>query len=207
MKRPFVIFGGGFVLIVGTLIVVGLFLDRKWDVSRSTTVNAKPAAVFELVNEPKTWAGWAGFQPPEGSDVKIEFIGPATGVGSGMKWEGNTIGTGKLTIVESDPNVGIWYEADIEGNDVKGKGSITFKQTDKGLVVTWTDSGQTPPVIGGYFRSTVEASLNEHFDEALGKLKDECEERQAKADKAKPDGPSANKDSGPPPDADAPDGE
>lgn len=97
------------ILLVLVLCLVGFFVvaafqPSEFRISRTTTITAPPAAVFEYCNDLhkwQEWSPWAKLDP----NCTITYEGPATGVGSSFKWSGNNeVGEGKMTIIESKPN-------------------------------------------------------------------------------------------------------
>ena len=79
-------------ILIGIAAVIVLFViivalqPGQYRVSRSATIPAAPAVVFEHVNDLhkwETWSPWAKMDP----NAKTTFEGPATGVGAVMAWE------------------------------------------------------------------------------------------------------------------------
>src|SRR5436190_6643175 len=94
-------------LILVVLVVIGVAIAMQSDdikVTRSATMNASPAQVFEQVNDfhkRDAWSPWAKIDP----NMKTAFAGPASGKDASYSWVGNDeVGEGKMAIAASHPN-------------------------------------------------------------------------------------------------------
>ena len=75
----------------------------RFEVTRSTTVDAPPARVHALVDDFHQWTVWS---PWEGIDpaMRRTYSGPDSGVGARYAWSGNRkAGAGSMTITSSAP--------------------------------------------------------------------------------------------------------
>jgi uncharacterized protein YndB with AHSA1/START domain len=131
------------VAIVGVLCVVIATRPEDFNVTRSATFNASPAAVFEQVNDLHKWDAWSPWIKLD-PNAKSTFEGPTSGKGSKMSWDGNSdIGAGSMTIVESQPNevvrIKLAFIRPFEGtSDVEMKVEPQGDQTK----LTWSMSGK-----------------------------------------------------------------
>ena len=134
----------GLILIV--LIVVGIAMTKPDDfnVSRTATFNANPAAVFAQVNDLRNWEAWSPWAKMDPT-AKPTYEGPKAGKGAAMVWhsEKSEVGTGKMTITESVPNERIVFLLEFE-KPMKGTNTstFTFKREAKQTEVTWSMSGK-----------------------------------------------------------------
>ena len=140
MKKKILI--GLAVVIVGFLVVVAL-QPSDFKVTRSATLAATPAALFEHVNDHHKFVVWNPFLKLD-PNVKNTFSGPDSGVGAVCSWDGNSdIGAGSCTIVESKPNELVRCRMDwkrpMEGT---ATADFTFKPEGAKTVVTWNMYGQ-----------------------------------------------------------------
>jgi hypothetical protein len=92
---------GALILLV---LIVAAFQPDTYALSRSATISASSAVVFDQVNDLhryQTWNPWSKFDPA----AKYTHEGPPLGVGAKLSWAGNSqIGEGRMTIVESKPH-------------------------------------------------------------------------------------------------------
>ena len=80
-------------------------------VSRSTSVDAPPERVHDLVEDLRAWTQWS---PWEGVDPELErtYSGPERGVGARYAWKGNRkAGAGSMEVTSVQPEaVGVHLE-------------------------------------------------------------------------------------------------
>lgn len=129
--------------LLAILVVVILMQPDDFRVTRSATMAAPPAAVFEQVNDFHKWEAWSPWAKLDPNSTAV-FEGPPSGTGAIFKWSGNNeVGEGKQTITESRPGEMVRFKLDFvrpfEGtSDVE----FTFKPEGAGTQVTWTMTGQ-----------------------------------------------------------------
>ena len=157
--------------IIALLILVGLALPRYGRVEVSTSVDAKPATVFALVNDFRRVDLWS---PKNATDpnARVVFSGPYRGVGATVTWDGIVIGSGTQTIVESRPfehvstiiNAGeagearAWFDIAAEADNTR---------------VTWVfehDYGFN--VVGRYFSLLLSGVVRQELERGLAGLRD-----------------------------------
>jgi hypothetical protein len=180
MKRVLKIVGLGLGALVAVLVVVGIFLPRKWRVEQVVLIDAAPEHIYPLVNDLKQWQSWAAWNKAMDPEVKWEYGGPALGVGAWWSWAGPKMGNGKMTITRSEQGAGVWVDEMIETDkEVNARGSLTWTREGSSTKVTWVDEGTLPPVIGGYAVGMIEKMLSDHFQTGLKNLKTAAEQRKA----------------------------
>ncbi len=129
-------------VVLVVLVAVIAMQPADFTISRSTTVNAPPAAVFTQVNDFRKWEAWSPWLKMD-PDTKVTFDGPSEGKGAKYAWVSEKTGEGNMTIVESQPAERVMidlifvkpFKAD---NDV----DFTFKPEGTGTAVTWTMTGK-----------------------------------------------------------------
>jgi len=92
------------VLVAAVAVLVGLTLTRpdRYLVQREVEIAAAPAAVFANLADLRRWAKWSPWEARE-PGMRRSYAGPPAGVGASYAWEGNEVGSGKLTVSESAP--------------------------------------------------------------------------------------------------------
>jgi hypothetical protein len=172
-----------FVLVALFAVLCAIIAMRpgEFSVTRTATMAAAPAAVFEQVNDLKkweTWSPWAKIDP----NAKMTYEGPSTGEGSKASWDGNSnVGAGTMTITESKPSELIRMRLDfvrpMEGtSDVE----FTFKPEGDQTAVSWSMSGKNnfiAKAIGLVF--DCEAMIGTEYEKGLANLKSIVEEKPA----------------------------
>lgn len=159
-----------FAITAAAIVLVGLMLGRTWKVEVVHTIAAPPIAVHAFVDDLRQWKNWAGWNNAVDPELQHEYSGPERGVGATWTWNGPVMGHGRIRIDRSEPEHGVWLVEAIESETDNAKGSITFEPTPEGTRVTWRDEGKLPPVIGGFFRKTVQQALQAHFERGLREL-------------------------------------
>jgi uncharacterized protein YndB with AHSA1/START domain len=129
------------VVVVAFAILVVLQPD-EFRVTRSTTISAPPAAVFDHVNDLRKWQAfspWAKMDP----EADVSFEGAPSGTGAVFTWSGNKeVGEGRMTIIASRPHERILFRLDFyEPFEGTNKTEFTFKPEGKHTLVTWSMTG------------------------------------------------------------------
>ncbi|MEZ4331745.1 MAG: SRPBCC family protein [Myxococcota bacterium] len=94
------------VLAVLVVAVLGIAWTRPASVqiSRSARIDAPPEQVYALIVDLHAfnrWNPWAKMDP----DIVLRYEGPESGVGAVSAWESRKVGTGRMTITETEaPN-------------------------------------------------------------------------------------------------------
>lgn len=163
----------GLVAVIAILLVVIATRPTDFRYSRSLTIAAPPAELFAQINDLRKfqeWNPWAKVDP----DTKIEYSGPATGVGSAYTWAGNeNVGEGKMTITESKPNELVQARMDfIKPMAATHTAEFTFKPEGNQTVVTWSMSGENN-FMGKAFGLFVDCDkmVGDEFSKGLANLK------------------------------------
>jgi uncharacterized protein YndB with AHSA1/START domain len=136
------------VLIVLAVIVV-LFLvvvatrPADFRITRSATIPAPPAVVFEQVNDLHNWQQWSPWAKLD-PDAKVTFDGPTAGNGASFHWAGNSnVGEGTMTLMESQPSELVRFKIDFMRPFVASNvAEFTFKPVGDQTEVTWTMTGK-----------------------------------------------------------------
>lgn len=133
----------GLVILIAALCAVAASKSDDFNVTRSATISAPPAAVFKIVNDFHAWEKWSPWNKLD-PQIKQTYEGPAAGVGAIYHWTGNNqVGEGTNRIVGSKLDEVIKMKLDfkrpMEGsNDV----TFTFAPEDAGTKVTWAMAGK-----------------------------------------------------------------
>ena len=137
------------VLLVVVIIILGIlgFAATRPDtfkVERSITIQAPADIVFNQINNFHKWAAWSPWAKLD-PQAKYTFEGAEQGTGAIHTWDGNKeVGTGRMTIVESNPHSLIKIRMEFE-KPMKGDSDVEFKfdhQNDQTTVV-WSMSGHS----------------------------------------------------------------
>ena len=130
------------VLVVAFIVFVASRPDN-FRVTRSATVPAPAAMVFEQVNDLhkfQDWSPWAKMDP----NCKLTFDGPPAGVGASFAWAGNKqVGEGRMTVIESKPGELVRFRLEfLKPFKATNTAELTFKSADSQTDVTWSMFGK-----------------------------------------------------------------
>lgn len=171
-------------VILGLLIVVGLFLPTSMSVEKSIIIDAPPnvpySQVTNLRNMPK-WDPWSNID----STMETVYEGPLTGVGAKRSWKSkdDKVGTGSMTITKDEPFSNIEVELDF-GDQGLATSYYKFDVVEKGKTkVTWGfNSDVDIPIFGGYLCLLMEPMIEKEFLKGLESLKKLTESIKNKLD-------------------------
>lgn len=157
---------GAVVLLV---VVVGVFLPSTGQLERETTIDAPSATVFALINDfhrMMEWSPWIEADP----NAKVQFSGPEMGVGAVVRWDGEVIGQGSLTNVESVPFERVVGQLDLGG--IPALSTFSLSQTDGGTDVVWKfDIDFGIDLAGRYFGLFIDRIVGRDYENGLVNLK------------------------------------
>jgi hypothetical protein len=115
-----------------------------FEVTRSTTIAAPPAAVFAQVDDLHKWGAWDPWAKLD-PNSKTTFEGPEAGKGAKMSWDGNDkVGAGTITIVDDkSPESITLLLAFKRPMEAVADTLFTFTPVEDGKTkVTWKMSGE-----------------------------------------------------------------
>lgn len=133
------------VTIIGLLLVVGLFLNKEYVVSRAVLVNKSRSSVFEylkLLKNQNKFSKWASMD----KNMKTEFTGTDGTVGFISAWDSNekNVGKGEQKIIKIAEGEKIDYEIHfIKPFNSTSYASMTTSDAGNDMTkVTWEFNGK-----------------------------------------------------------------
>ncbi|MDO1499936.1 SRPBCC family protein [Winogradskyella maritima] len=165
-----------YILFLLLIVVIGLAIyiavqPNSFEVTRSKTINAPQAVVYNEVIDLKNWEDWSSWKEADPS-ITISYPGKTEGVGGTYTWEDED-GVGVMTTLEANPNASISQEmqfAEFPKSDV----NWTFEPNDDGSTeVTWTISGKDLPFQFKMFSTLMggmEKQIGPHYERSLTML-------------------------------------
>lgn len=129
-------------VVIGALAAFIASRPSQFHVTRSATLPAPPAVVFDEVNDLhhfQAWSPWARLDP----NSKLTYSGPIAGEGASFTWSGsNKVGEGTMTITESRPAELVAVRLDFV-KPFKGTNQVqfTFQPATEGTLMTWSMTG------------------------------------------------------------------
>lgn len=136
-------------ILIGIAAVIVLFViivavqPAQYRVTRTATIPAAPAVVFEHVNDLHKWEAWSPWEKLDPA-MKRTFEGPQSGTGASYSWVGNKqVGEGKMSITESKANELVRLKLEfIKPFASTAMTDFTFKPEGEQTTVTWSMSGE-----------------------------------------------------------------
>lgn len=147
----------------------------EFQITRSTTIDAPPSAVFAHVDDLHAWERWSPWATLD-PKMKTAYEGPASGTGAIYAWDGNDdVGAGRMTITDSRPHQRIAIELEfMRPFEASNTAEFTFEPEGGGdrTVVTWTMTGHND-FMGKLVSLFVDmdAMIGGAFDEGLAQMK------------------------------------
>jgi hypothetical protein len=160
------------VVIIGFL---GIVVVRPSDfrVTRSITINAKPAEPFAQVNNFHSWPTWSAWEKIDPT-MNRNYEGPTSGVGTIYTWSGNKeVGAGKMTITETVPNERIKIKLEFF-KPMPGicPTEFSFKPEGDQTKVTWAMSGKHNFIAKAVcLFMNMDKMIGDKFEEGLASMK------------------------------------
>ena len=145
----------------------------RYEVVRTKMVTAPPKPIFEQVNDFHKWHAWSPWTSRD-PKMKESYEGPKSGVGAKYSWDGNAeVGTGHMTITESDPNKKIRIKLEYTKPYRETKDAeFTFLTEGQQTVVTWSQSGQSHFLAKAYgLFVSIDKMVGGEFETGLDRLK------------------------------------
>lgn len=166
------------ILLLIAVLVGGFFLPKVVQVSRSTTIQAPPWAIYPVINDLERfnqYSPWANLDP----DAEYAVSDPSVGEGAWLTWEGRpeTLGSGRIEIINSDPDERV--SLDIAFNQAGPARSIfLLHPMNEETRVSWsfradvTDGrGVLDAILARYAALFMDDSLARDYDIGLANLK------------------------------------
>jgi carbon monoxide dehydrogenase subunit G len=121
--------------LIGIALILSLIAPKEAQTSRSIVIDAPQEAVFNTVNNLKSWEDWSPWKEMD-PEMKVSYGEKWEGKGGSYSWVGDVAGKGELTIVESKAPKSIATEIMFDGQG-NANGSWDFEQTAEGTKTTW----------------------------------------------------------------------
>lgn len=161
--------------VIALLLVIGMLLPSGFKVQRSVQVAAPPSKIYPLVADPRQWKNWTVWNQRDPA-MKIEYSGPASGVGAGWAWQSKTEGDGKMTFTAAEPGERVAFDLYFPDFGTTSKGEFVFVPEGTGTKVSWTmngDFGSNP--LFRWFALMADSMTGADFDAGLANLKTQSE--------------------------------
>lgn len=126
--------------LVALLLVGGLLLSGRYEITRSIVVAASADKVYPLVAEPRRWKEWSVWNRRDPA-MSITYSGPESGAGARWAWKSPTEGDGQMTFTAAEPGRRAAYELYFPDFGTTSTGELTLTPDGSGTRVTWAMAG------------------------------------------------------------------
>lgn len=163
-------------ILIAIVVIVGLFLDNKVNVTREVIIKAQPEYIHQFVNDLNEWPKWTPWLESDPT-IKTTTGAITKGVGAKQAWQGES-GSGQLTYTQSSPKTGIVYTMTFDGDPTVYTAGMRYEPVSDGTTkVIWFMEGEMKPIIiGNYFAQMMDMFVGSSFQNGLNKLKKVAEE-------------------------------
>lgn len=147
----------------------------KMQTQRSITINKPKQNVYEIITDLGQWNIWSPWMHNEPT-AKTQISGKAGEIGHYQTWNGEVVGSGKMTIESLAKNSSMTLKLEFF-TPWKSLASAHFEVSDAGkdqTKVTWTMNSQLP-IFMIFFKNMIKAYMNSDFDRGLKMLKEYAE--------------------------------
>lgn len=160
--------------LVGLGAILGLIAPREVSLSRSTVIEAPQAAVFNTVNDLKTWEDWSPWKEMD-PEMKVTMGTPSVGQGAYYSWTGENSGTGRMRIETSDPPRALTTHIAFDGQG-EADAAWSFEAVEGGTKATWAFHTRFPyPFNAMLLFQDFEEAIARDYDRGLELLKAKVE--------------------------------
>jgi len=152
-------------------LVIGFLLPSKFNVSRSTQINAPAEKVYALLAAPREWPRWTVWNRRD-PGMKVTYSGAESGKGAKWAWESQSEGVGNMEFTAAEPGKRIEYVLVFPEFGMRSTGALTLLPSGSGTQVTWAtvgDVGANP--INHYFAALMDRMVGPDFEGGLANLK------------------------------------
>jgi uncharacterized protein YndB with AHSA1/START domain len=132
----------GIAAVLAVILLIAALKPAEMTVTRELAISASPEKLFPYINNSRKSYEWMPWSEGD-SDIKIEYSGPAEGLGAKSSWEGKQMGVGNSEVVESITNQIVKTKLSYtEPFAMSQLAEISLLPTNGGTVVKWSVSGQ-----------------------------------------------------------------
>lgn len=165
-------------LIIGVYCALCVAAPKDLNVERSTEIDAPKTAVYNLVNNIKSWEKWSSWNLRDSAMV-ISYPAKLEGVGAKSVWTSETEGNGTQEIVESIPGEKVKTKLIFEGFDEPSYANFVLQESGGKTKASWSmESSELPFLMRGMMMIMgMKGSIKSNYDESLSNLKTLVETR------------------------------
>ncbi len=119
------------IAIAGLLIYAATKPDH-FTVQRSLTIAASADKLFALINDVKAFNGWNPYARKDPA-IKLRYEGAASGPGAAYAWDSESVGAGRMEVVEAAAPTRVAMRLDFE-KPMQASNRVEFRLVPQGTV-------------------------------------------------------------------------
>ncbi len=170
-----------FLVVIAVFVVIIAMQPSEFKIQRSTLISAPVSRIFSIVNDLRRWDDWSPWSKMD-PNMKKNFEGPATGLGSIHSWEGNDkVGSGRQSITAVTPNERVEIKLEfLKPHAMTSTVEFLLREASDGVQVVWSMSGRNN-FMGKAFSliMNIDKMVGGDFEKGLAQLKELAEKAPA----------------------------
>lgn len=159
------------ILIIGFSIYIAV-QPNDYEFSRSRTIEAPTSLLYDKVNDFKEWPSFSPWIEQD-KEATLTYGDKTIGENASYSWNGEILGEGSMTTIETESNVSIIQKIDfIKPFEANADIKWAFTPTENGTEVTWLMKGKQDFMTKLFttFTGSIESSTGPAFERGLFKL-------------------------------------
>lgn len=166
--------------IILLLVVVGIVLPSSYHVERTVLINRSSKTIFPYLNKMQKWGSWTSLNANKDFSLEQKFFGPEQGIGSGMSYQGDKLGKGKITIIDNEMDHYVTFSLLIN-NRFNTTGNILIESIseEKSIVTITLDGDVGFHLPNRYIILMMNNIAGPLFQESLNRLKTVVEAKKS----------------------------
>ncbi|MDX1271296.1 SRPBCC family protein [Bizionia paragorgiae] len=164
-----------FFLLLIVIIALSIYIavqPNSFNVTRTRTINAPAAVIYDNVIDYKNWESWSSWAE-KNEDLKIMLPENTHGTGSSYSWE-DADGVGTMRTIAASPHTSITQEMEFGEDYPKSNVNWSFTPNEQGGTdVTWSIAGDNLPfMFKAYtaFSGSMDDQIGPDYERSLEKL-------------------------------------
>ena len=150
---------------------VGLALPSQFRVERSVAIRAPAEKVYSLIAAPTEWKRWTVWNRRD-PKMRMEYAGPAAGIGARWSWHSQTEGNGEMEFTEAVPGRSLAYRLSFPDLGMQSAGLLLIKPSGDGVRLSWSNEGSLGAnPVNRWFGLFMDRLVGPDFEAGLENLK------------------------------------
>jgi hypothetical protein len=167
------------VAVIVTVLILAATRPNSFRVERSTSIQASPDRVFDLVDDFHQWGKWSPWEPLD-PELRRTYSGAERGTGAVYEWEGNNkVGKGRMEIMQDARPSLVKIKLDfLKPFEAHNTAEFSMQPNADRTNITWAMYGRSPYMmkVMGIFVS-MDKMVGKDFEKGLANMKAVAEQQ------------------------------